>query len=596
MKIIRIIAALAIGSLAACEQLEEISTREYAFVESIGITDLDETGATVNFEVKQNGINPIDTYGVEFWRFTFAGDNSVRRQKIFKTGTPESPMVDFRIAYDLLVDDYVVRPFVSSDGVTVYGENLILKSLGVSPPKISSVTPKDIKFIDQIHIQGDFFNSLLNNNEVIILGLEDKFNLVIDSVDNQNIWMRVNLKDISFKPSGERYDIQVRSGGKSSVVKDAIGVLPPQILSVAPKGIFVGDSLDVELNFFFNRNDFSFALTDDSGGEMPLFKFRELEAGRYRVLIERTPAGRYDFAVKTASWQVVFPEKVEILPSWTLFQSGIQAPDAMGYRVVTSPERLIWVGSTSTTAGRMFSLNPESSVTQELPALPGFRGLRSRSASVAAQGRYLYYGLGINSSGGSAEHLKDFYRFDFQTGQWERLADLPFEFSRVNKGLEINGKIYLVLDDFRNFREYDPQTNTWTLTPVEVPSILRNTEQFVQAGEDIYSLFTAFPLQITVVRYGQDERWLPQIYGEPMGAIDGMSFWDGNLIFTKAGIPAWRMDPKTSILRPVQGIGSERSGTFPVWPSRVGLLLPFPNQAQAGGKESSIYRLIQDFD
>lgn len=580
----------------ACEQVEELTQREYPFVESIGITDLDESGATVNFEIKKTGTAQIDSFGIEFWKFTFVGDQSNTIQRIVKSGAPESLFQELRIEYDLLIGEYVVRPFVSSAGTVAYGENLVLNSQGVSAPLISSVTPRDINFIDQIHIQGDFFNSVLENNEVKLLGLEEKFNLQIDSVDNQNIWMKVNLKDISFFPTGERYDIQVRSGDKFTVSQDAIGVVPPQILSVEPSDLFVGDSLDVELNFFFNGSDFYFALGEGSGNEIPLFGYRQLEAGKYRVSVDRVNSGSFNFVVKTESWQIVFPEKVEILPSWSLFQSGIQAPEATEYGVVTSSERLIWVGSTPATAGRIFSLSLGSSVIQELPALPGFRGLRSRSASIAAQDRYLYFGLGVNSGGGSAENLKDFYRFDFQTGQWERLSDFPFDFTSVNKSVEINGKIYLVMDGYRNFREYDPLTNSWTLTPIEVPSSFRNTSHFVQVGSEIYSFVSNYPLRIAAFQYGQGERYLNEIYKAELQSINGMSYWDGNFIFTSNGAPSFRMDLQSSTIRPLQGLGLDLSGEFPIWPSRDGLLVPFPKNTQTGIQQNLIYRLIQDFN
>lgn len=578
-----------------CEQMEEVSERNYPFVESIGVSDLDETGVTVNFEVKKNGPSAITSYGLEYWVQTIhSGELNI--QRLSRSGAPESPLVQQRISYDLIKERYLVQPYVVAGGVTVYGEKLTFESLGVTAPKITEVTPREIKFYDQIHITGDFFNSDLELNEVKILGLEDFFTVRIDSVDNQNIWLSINLVNFDFEPTDQKYVLQVTSGGKSTQLADAISVDKPEILSVEPRRLFVGDSLEVGLNFFQTPLDLTFDLTSEDGKVISTYSYVTIEAGRYKFLAGNTAPGRYDVSINSTFWKNNFPEKIEVLPSWEVYRSGVQAVNSSDYRIVSTPDRLFFVGNSPQTAGRFQTLDLVSSAIQSLPDLPGIAENRERQVLIGTQGRYFYYGLGMVQDGGSVVYRKDFHRFDIQTGQWTRLADFPFELSSVNKSLEFSGKLYLIMDNYLNFREYDPATDTWTLTPVGAPSSVRNTAQFVQVGSEIYSLTTTYPLRLVAYRYGQDERFLPELYIQNLEQINGMSFWDGNFIFTKDGQPEFRMDLQTLTLRPLQGIGEHKKGDFPLWQSREGLMVVFPKNAQTNVSENLIYRLVQDFD
>ena len=595
MKIKYIIALWVLALFGSCEQVEEITSRDYPFIQSISVSDINETGVTVNFEIKKNGSSAITSYGLEYWVQTFNGGQP-NIQRLTRSGNPESPLVQQRISYDMIKEAYLVQPFVVAGGVTVYGEKLTFESLGVSAPKITEVTPREIKFYDQIHIKGDFFNSALDLNEVKLLGLEDIFTIRIDSVNNQNIWLSINLKNFSFQPTDQKYVFQVTSGGKFTQFADAISVYKPQILSVEPRRLFVGDSLEVALNFFQTPGDLTFDLTSESGKVLSTYSYVTKEAGRYKFLAGNTSPGRYDVSINSTFWKTKFSEKIEVLPSWEVYRAGVQSPNSSDYQVVTTPDRLLFVGNSPQTAGKFHSLDLGTSTAQQLADLPGLSENRERPVLIGTQGRYFYYGLGMVRQGGSVAYRKDFHRYDFQTGQWERLADFPFEFSSVNKSLEFNGKLYLIMDNYLNFREYDPATGVWTLTPVEVPSSIRNTNQFVQIGSEVYSLTTIYPLRLVAYRYGEDERSLPELYIQSLDQTNGLSYWDGNFIFTKDGQPEFRMDLRTLTLRPLQGIGENKKGDLPLWQSREGLMFAFPKNAQTNVRENLIYRLIQDFD
>lgn len=594
-KINYILLLLVFGFFISCEQLEEITSRDYPFVESISVTDINETGVTVNFEIKKSGTAPITSYGLEYWVQTFNGGQP-NIQKVTRSGAPESPLIQQRISYDLIKEAYLVQPYVVAGGVTVYGEKLAFESLGVNAPKITEVTPREIKFYDQIHIKGDFFNSALELNEVKLLGLENTFTIRMDSVDNQNIWLSINLKDFSFQPTDQKYTLQVTSGGKFSQLANAISVYKPQILSVEPRKLFVGDSLEVVLNFFQTPGDLTFDLINEAGKVLATNSYVTKEAGRYKFPVGNTDPGNYDISINSTFWKARFSEKIEVLPSWEVYRSGVQAPDLSDYRVVATPDRLLYIGNTPQTAGKFHALPLGSNAAQQLADLPGIAENRERPVLIGTQGRYFYFGLGLVREGGTVTYKKDFHRYDFQTGRWERLSDFPFEFSSVNKSLEFNGKLYLIMDNYLNFREYNPATDSWNLTPVEAPSSIRNTDQYVQVGLEVYSLTTIYPLRLVAYRYGQDERLLPELYIQGLDQTNGMSFWDGNFIFTKDSQPMYRMDLGTLTLRPMQGIGENKKGELPLWQSRDGLLFTFPKNGQSGIREDVIHRLIQDFD
>ena len=106
-----IILLLLMGLFISCEQLEEITSRDYPFVESISVSDINETGVTVNFEIRKNGASPITSYGLEYWVETFNG-RQPNIQKVTRSGAPESSVVDLRISYDMIKAAYLVQPYV----------------------------------------------------------------------------------------------------------------------------------------------------------------------------------------------------------------------------------------------------------------------------------------------------------------------------------------------------------------------------------------------------------------------------------------------------------------------------------------------------
>ncbi|TNF44250.1 MAG: hypothetical protein EP311_01585, partial [Cytophagales bacterium] len=51
----------------SCRQEEEITLRDYPFIESLGVSDLNQTGVSVNFEIKKAGRNSIQEHGLEYF-------------------------------------------------------------------------------------------------------------------------------------------------------------------------------------------------------------------------------------------------------------------------------------------------------------------------------------------------------------------------------------------------------------------------------------------------------------------------------------------------------------------------------------------------
>jgi hypothetical protein len=205
--------------------------------------------------------------------------------------------------------------------------------------------------------------------------------------------------------------------------------------------------------------------------------------------------------------------------------------------------------------------------------------------------------LGFWYDGIRENFFKDFYRFNIQTETWEKLADFPFEFSNALKGFTYKGKFYAIMASYINFREYDPQTNQWTLSQHGVPTNLRGADSEVVVGDYIYYVSSRRPLTIERYRLGES----PEVFLETNQNLFSdtkleMVHWDGHLVVIGRGQNKFRIrlsDKKLSLLQQthLSGLGIP----FP-WVTSSGLLAAFPMNPFSYEQENSILKLIQDFD
>ncbi|GAA0879463.1 hypothetical protein GCM10009119_24310 [Algoriphagus jejuensis] len=598
MKRVSWILVVGLVCLFACEQEEFISDRNYPFLESVSVSDVNETGVTVNFEILKHGGMGISEHGVEFIP---ANENDYpeshrKFDRVMKSGAPESSLISFRISYDLLAGrEYVARPYVKSGNRMVYGENLVFSSQGVRPPVIHEISRTEFYLNSPLVIKGDYFNSKLENNSLEIVNGGDNYEVSIDSVNRTEIKLRIRLiRPISTSES-QPLMLKLTSGGKSVLFPTEIHSIVPTVIQMGPSRVYVGDKVTLEFNHPLHETEYSIWLNYTQENGHPLQFHSQVSPQVAEFIVPHTPTGIYVPSF-VSQW---FPQKLddrtlEVLPSWEKFQSGVNIPKRNEQIITAVGDKLLMLGydESEKTAFRRLDLGASNPVS--VPPPPSGDVYRSSPVLLAGGDRYLYYGLGFKYLTDRTAPYHDFLRLDVHTNQWERLADFPFDYTSVINSFFFKGKLYVILWNYLNFRVYDPITNEWSMSQVQVPDALRSSASFIPYQDHIYFLSSQSPLQVS--RYsigGQIELFATS--NEWINHGGSLILWDGNLLFLNNGLPILRMDMTSKAFSPVQRIGDYRlTGFFP-WPTSQGLLMALPIDRNSYVQEDDIYRLIQKF-
>ena len=601
MRVVGYSLVLCLLGIFACEQVEEITQRDYPFVQSIGITDLDETGATVNFEIKKNGSGSISEYGIEYidQKTLNSSDFEGKSLIVSKSGEPSGSLQSFRISYDLINQElYQVKPFVKMGSTVVYGEVLPFESKGVAPPKVSKVSPTEIFLFQTLTIEGDFFHSRIDQNQVEIPGLMDDFRIILLEASRNQLVVSVEARTATLRPSSQKYDLRITSGGKSVLVQGVFSLGFPKIAEVTPLSFYVGDSIRIKVDKPLPLNSFNqFYLYNSEIPQtsIPLVDAEEL--GLYKGIIVNTPPGEYSLSFEAIQFSDEFPQKLQIRPTWQLFQSNIQVPNLVEYERAAVGEKLISWNSGEEDQDFLFALDFGATSFKKLPNNPFSSLLRTGPIAGVAEGRYFYYGLGSSLVNSIQSDQKDFYRLDLLTEKWEKLADFPFELTAGVRGFEYKGKFVCIMFWDSKFREYDPKTNQWRITPYEVPVELRNADTQVVVEDYIYYVSSKEPLVISRYKFGGTPETFLRTNQNILNLEEtALAYWDGHLLVLNTGSSKYRIRLTDKSIRLLQNTYGSPIGVPLPWVTSQGLMMALPRNFSFYQIDNKIFRLIQDLD
>ena len=591
------ILAIAMLGIFSCEQEEFITDRGYPFLESISVSDVDETGATVNFEILKYSGASISEYGVEFLdeaNVKYGGSNP-EFMKISENGPPPGAMISMRIEYDLLNNiSYLVRPYAKSGGRVVYGENLVFDSQGVHPPIINEVSPTEFYMNSQITVKGDYFNSKLEHNSIEIVNGSEDYRVSLDSVNRNQIRLRIGIVRPLNTFESQSLTLKLTSGGKTVIFPVAITSIVPTVTLMTPSVAYVGDKIQIDFNYPVSPTDYSIWLNFNEQNPTPLGYHKEISPQSAEFMIGDAPAGKYvPSFINTWFPQEYKDRTIEILPSWENFQTGINMPDRREFSLTVVGDKLVMIGwdASGEMSFKSYSLGEGAPIQVPLPPTP--KAFRSSPVAVAGGDRYFYYGLGFEYLTDRTQSFHDFFKLDLQTGKWEKLADFPFEYSSVQSSFFLNGKLYVALWNYINFRVYDPATDSWSMSSIEAPKVLRGGGDRVEIQGQIYFLSSETPT--TVNRYtigGEIEVFARG--EEPMYYGGDLIFWDGHFVILNDGTPSATLNFASREFKPIQKIHEHWFSRYFPWPTSKGLMMAFPIDKNSYFQENKIYRLIQD--
>lgn len=574
MKRLFLLAALSV--LFACEQEEFITQRDYPFVHSIGVSDLNDTGVTVNFEILKNGNGAIDEHGLEFIESykTEYGQNP-EFYKISESGAPSSSLVTIRISNDLRDKvEYLVRPFVKSGNKLIYGENLVFFSQGVHAPVINEVSDTELTQSTIITISGQYFNQSLEYLDVRIPGLDDVYHIEILEHSSTEIKIKVSLKPYNtILPTGN-FDLVVSSGGKTTTLPKVFSIVLPQIIAMSIAEGFVGQTFDLEFNKLLTWAGLDFQFSTDGIGYFRLSPSEILDNNTLRFKIGNIPPGEYKVSVVGNGFKNEYAQTFQVKNSWQVYKDNLALDNLNNWNwTLVGDEMLFWKNEVGEFQ-KFYRQSLDSNTLDPLPAKPNNSFFRSRGLMLPVENRYLYHGLGMFYS---PEYLKDFSRFDTQTQKWERLKDFPFENTAVEKSFYFQGKIYVILDGVAKFASYDIASNSWAMTSYEVPEDLRGTLYQDSNNQGVYyvpkfdnTLYRYVPGGATVA--------IANVPGYPS---DGSHFVRlmGNQAFLFHGPFEYMViDMNTAVATEVQTFLGQGYTYATPWVTSKGLMLAFPRE------------------
>ncbi len=593
MKRNHLLTGLLMFLLFSCEEEEFISQRDYPFIESIGVTKVDEKGATVEFEVLKNGRAPIDEYGLRF----IESDKARYKHSdsefywLTKSGNPSAGPLVLRIDYDLVKDvNYLVKPYVKVGSTYIFGETLNFLSEGVNPPIIEEVSTDKIYFSALIRIKGDFFNSRLENNVLEIPGIEANFYITKVSASNQELVFKVTKNSNNLTPTNKKFDLVLKSGGKVLILPAYFSLDFPSIKSVTPMELFVGEFLQIGVNAEYPANEFSIKLSGSSASQ--ILKLNSTSGTSYSAILGNLPSGPYNVILGGSGFQDTYSESIQVKKSWTTYSDFLSSPNLEYSNRVIMGDRMLLLSNGGINSLKSFTIDSRAWI--DLSDLPNVGVSRQSPLATGYDDRYFYFGLGFNFKTGNEQNFKDFHRFDFQNNTWERLADFPFELSHVSKSFAYQGKIYVIMNNYLNFRVYDPASNSWELSPIQVPNEMRN-RSFVIKGNTIYSMASEAPLKIITFQIGGPTTVFFESQSFFSNSVSLFSYKNQLLILGR-NYEWFRLDMMQKKLYPFQLIEDSRFSNVIPWSTSRGLMMAFPLHRINYSQENKIYQLIQPLD
>lgn len=466
--------------ISSCGLEEDITLRDYPYLNMLGLTSLNDTGVTVDFEILKEGKVPISSYGVEYVNGPEFSHESIFSEK---TGKPNSRKISYRLETDLILGvTYTIRPFIKAGDLVVYGKKATFTSRGGRPPLVHSISSNILSGDTEFTINGAYFSTLPNGNKVEILGLEQTYSSQVIFSSHTELKVRATRTTRPLEGGTHKYSVRVTSNQKAVTVFSHFTISNPYIEDVLPLKGHVGSmvSLKVRLNsadpssLFFPYHFATFTPSSNPG-------FFEGE-------VRNVHPGIYPIVISNGDFRYTYHNNYEVLNSWKVFKlgiSGMQTP--FTNRKFVIGDRILKIGE-----GGDPSIYYYNFKTEEVTKLRDQEGpFLRRSASISAVDgdRYYYSGLGFRYITNDIEDLKDFRRLNLVTNEWEVLPDLPLERSLVSKGFEYGQKITVVLDHYLNYFYFDPLTMEWQDSKSPVPSQFRSSHSYCVDGNEIYFLW-----------------------------------------------------------------------------------------------------------
>lgn len=311
----RIFFLLPILFCLGCQESEEISIRNYPFIQTLQLSNLDENGVTIEAQILKNGTASIESYGVEYLESQYVENIYSEVDFITKEilESPDSELFSIRIESDLIAgEEYHTKPFVRSNGYKVYGEALIFQAEGSRAPEITEVNSSVLGMRLQVVIKGKNFSTRIENNLIEVPGAEEyfRFNIVEATSETLRVQAMKWNSLAEFSPD-QRFDLQVTTLGRKTVLPNHFSIAYPRITSLntlkakAGEEILVNLALEEEMEFMY--------LTINYDQNISLFlRLEKVSGDLYRTVMKDFAPGKYQLGLLMEGNYTTYSEQFEV--------------------------------------------------------------------------------------------------------------------------------------------------------------------------------------------------------------------------------------------------------------------------------------------
>jgi hypothetical protein len=431
-----------------CREDAEIQPKDYPYVFTIGVTDIDSTGATCRAKILDYGREEI----LDFGFILFDNDQKTTYSLLNIT---EPDQFELRISSDLIDDHrYSVEAYVKTSHFSVFGNKISFTSLGSIMPAITSFSPDSGMDGTTVLITGNHFSKNEGGNLVRIGSAYAK---VISANETEIIieTPRVNYYG--------KYKITVEVAGQTVNSGEDYTILGPRISSVSPMNAEPGDKVTINGDWMIDTASGAEVSFDDIGAEI-------VTAGLQQLVVIVPPYTREynNIHIKAGLKTIDIPYPVKVSQEFIKLTSPDITGEMSDVSCATQSKGYLY------NYGTLWEFNPGNfNSWTEVSHYPG-------------QGTYNLYMYSLNNKvymgggNGAGATSHDFWEYDPDRKSWKRLTDVPLEIDPIGSfGLNDMGYILGENPENGSLWQYNSETDSWTKVSGIPPSVNSSILSFV---------------------------------------------------------------------------------------------------------------------
>jgi|GEM_PF-2341454 len=282
--------------LTSCQNEDQFTPRIYPFISSTGVNSIDETGTSLDFELKDFGLDQITSYGIEFLETELVENRFNTEQFYIREikGKPDGERVTIKLTSDLVPNrNYVAYPFVKTGTSKITGKGIRFTAKGSSPPQILRISKTVLGLNSFFEIIGKNFSSKKGFNTVEIPGAAEFFSVNVLDYATDTLIIGAFTQNYYKGDPDRKFDLKVITRNQFVIEPAHFSIDYPKILAINMLDVKSGDEVIVTLNLENDPTILYFTLNWGLSNSFPL-TLQKIGDNLYKTnILNDIPAGKY---------------------------------------------------------------------------------------------------------------------------------------------------------------------------------------------------------------------------------------------------------------------------------------------------------------